>query len=250
MVQNPEYSQAKVKVRLCEQLRVHAPHIFSRRQASQPDSYQKYPKKFQDNANPPFNRGPPFHNQPPAHDPDPPYSNIPEPPEPPKDFSIYSRTNLVWQGNIARNSKKLTETLAIKISGQCSHFLTASIDIINITHRLKWEEASKNVPLAVFSLHSSNNLKLEPFNEYIEYFKTKNRIGVAPLGNDHNIYICAPGNPLFDKHMPGGITTPTLIGIVVANEAITTNQPGRLQQSNGDWLNQLNNITAMLGTKK
>ncbi|XP_953215.1 uncharacterized protein TA09070 [Theileria annulata] len=264
------FSQPKTKIRLCEQLKIHAPHIFSKPRSPPaeppPTNQNKVVKPLQ----PQFIPASPFPPHPPVVPPHrdivfPPH--IPEPPKTATPESIFSKTNLVWQGNIARNGKKITETLAIKISGQCSTFLNSSVEMINITHRLKWEEASKNVPLAVFSIHSSNNLKIEPFKEYIDYFQSKNRvtnfilIGVSPLGNDHNIYICAPGNPLFDKHLPDGLTTPTLIGIVTNAELQTSTQSsGKLQQSNGtviiyrnftdDWLSQLNTLTAMVGTKK
>eukprot|EP00375_Theileria_parva_P001528 XP_764200.1 hypothetical protein [Theileria parva strain Muguga] len=173
------FSQPKTKIRLCEQLKLHAPHIFSKPRsppAEPPPTQQSKPVKP---LQPAFPTTAPFPPQPPVVPPQRELVFPPPKPEPPKTATpetIFSKTNLVWQGNLARNGKKLTETLAIKISGQCSTFLNASVETINITHRLKWEEASKNVPLAVFSIHSSNNLKIEPFKEYIDYFKSKNRV--------------------------------------------------------------------------
>ncbi|AFZ81339.1 hypothetical protein BEWA_007480 [Theileria equi strain WA] len=249
------YTQPKVKLRLCEHLRVQAPHLFTRASSTIMDP--SLPMRHQ------FNQVPGIPNFPS----DTPYTSSNQVAVPTPDQLYDNRNidqsntaqadqplNVLWRGKLARNGKKLIDSMALHISGQCSNILNEKLDVINITHRSKWEDVSKNVPIAVFSLQALNASRMDSFTEYIDYFQSKDRIGVAPLGNDYNIYICAPGNPLFDKHAQES-SVPILIGIAASTNAqdqnTQTQSNVRSQPENvGDWLNQLNTITAMLGTKK
>ncbi|KAK1938422.1 SPOC domain containing protein [Babesia divergens] len=176
----------------------------------------------------------------------------------------------IWSGKLARNGNKLVDISAVVINGQCElilsevclcrPFMTGSkkVDIINITHRLKEEEATKSTPVAVFYLRAQHSRDTDAINEYIEYFQSKNRIGVAPLEGGNNIYICAPGTEIYARYTVDNQHHPILICILVqssnAKPAVppvpTPEPPVQPKQGDHDWLSQLNTITAMLGTNK
>lgn len=169
-----------------------------------------------------------------------------------------SSSKAIWSGKLARNGNKLVDISAVVINGQCELILSEKVDIINITHRLKEEEATKSTPVAVFYLKAQHSRDTDAINEYIEYFQSKNRIGVAPLEGGNNIYICAPGTEIYARYTVDNQHHPILICILVqssnAKPAVppvsTPEPPVQPKQGDHDWLSQLNTITAMLGTNK
>ncbi|KAK2194961.1 bifunctional Eukaryotic-archaeal PrmC-related/DNA methylase, partial [Babesia duncani] len=150
---------SQVELRLCEHLRVRAPHIFNRNQPqmSNPPVHMPQPKAISPYnvvMNPTYSVDGTYQHQIKAggsmnvtsNEPAAVPTSQPTVGMPP--FCLHVQKNIVWQGKLGRNGKRLIDTMAVALSGNHSNILNEKLDIINITHRLKWEEASKNTPLA------------------------------------------------------------------------------------------------------
>eukprot|EP00371_Babesia_bovis_P001324 XP_001609971.1 SPOC domain containing protein [Babesia bovis T2Bo] len=106
----------------------------------------------------------------------------------------------LWTGKLARNGKKQVDTVAVPLMGNLDVVLSGGTDVVNITHRLKWEDAEKTSHIAVFYFKAQRVENTEDFRDYITYFQEKQRIGVATMGNGISIYVCAPGAPLYNQY--------------------------------------------------
>ncbi|ORM40818.1 uncharacterized protein BXIN_2272 [Babesia sp. Xinjiang] len=251
-----------MELRLCEFLRIQAPHIFNRQQTtgSAPYSYQrpygnrKRTRYTNDNRSP---SGNPYHE----------YDSYrtqarrptrrtessnrePQPRQQPEKTK--------WTGKLARNGKKLVDAVAEVIKGNMESVFTNEVNIINITHRLKCEDAEKSPPIAIFYIKAQHLEQTGTFQEYITYFQEKNRIGVATITDEKSVYICAPGSTLYEQHAPTDQDELMLIGIAVMLDSPSSGRPSDgteataapVPEERCDWLNQLNSITAMLGNNK
>ncbi|CDR95326.1 SPOC domain containing protein, putative [Babesia bigemina] len=248
-----------MEIRLCDFLRTQAPHIFERPRSTSPSSYTSHGDRGE---------GRHYHDRGRQRN-DQQYADTSRSEREPSSNVAYNRfsdnaashkapekqTQPIWRGKIARNGKKLVDTIAIAISGQPEAVLTKDVNTINITHRLKCEDAAKVEPIAVFYMKARRPEQQRALEDYITYFQDKDRIGVATLDEDTNIYVCAPGTELFKTHAPHGGGDSTLIGIAVPSTSPTQEESAdkaepQQPEERRDWLNQLNTLTAMLGAKK
>ncbi|GFE54754.1 SPOC domain containing protein, putative [Babesia ovis] len=161
-----------------------------------------------------------------------------------------------WYGKLSRNGKKIVDAVAVVIQGTLYPVLHSDITFINITHRLKWEDAEKIVPIAIFYFKARSTNDAEDFHDYLTYFQEKQRIGVATLDKDRSIYVAAPGSPMYEKYIKEVPKGPILIAMAVEGGAPSSPAPKESaaadprepepEEDRSDWLNQLNSITAML----
>lgn len=101
----------------------------------------------------------------------------------------------VWQGTLARNEKKKMPVSVKRVAGYIDQFLPASMSTLNISHRSALEEMWKKKIGAIGILEAESPDVSRAFQEYITYFKDKNRAGVARLDrSDYQmVYLLPPG---------------------------------------------------------
>ncbi|GIX64293.1 RNA-binding protein, putative [Babesia caballi] len=249
-----------MELRLCDFLKEHAPHIFERQQTNTPGPYAlqrvtgsrsqpRGPYEYSTTtesaefvtprdlpqeqrqyvAADPSQRSPPEHRTP--------------------------GTVKTWNGKLLRNGKKPVEAVANAISGRFEIALnkvrfhrtrstvrrtstpsTSPIDSSGKTpQRARPSQVSpsyrpKSQRFSVFQLKGQQATKAEAFDEYIKYFQSKERVGVATIDKDLSIYVCAPGTQLYETYAPKQDAEPMLIGIAVA----TSSSPTATQAENAD----------------
>eukprot|EP01054_Gregarina_sp_Poly1_P004452 Gregarina_sp_Poly_1__4451@NODE_239_length_10907_cov_182_631458_g210_i0_p2_GENE_NODE_239_length_10907_cov_182_631458_g210_i0NODE_239_length_10907_cov_182_631458_g210_i0_p2_ORF_typecomplete_len688_score116_99RRM_1/PF00076_22/1_9e18SPOC/PF07744_13/3_5e14RRM_5/PF13893_6/2_5e12Limkainb1/PF11608_8/1_2e06RRM_Rrp7/PF17799_1/5_2e05RRM_8/PF11835_8/0_00031RRM_7/PF16367_5/0_0007RRM_occluded/PF16842_5/0_0028RRM_occluded/PF16842_5/9_3e03RL/PF17797_1/0_014RRM_3/PF08777_11/0_028PHM7_cyt/PF14703_6/19PHM7_cyt/PF1 len=89
--------------------------------------------------------------------------------------------SVVWQGTLARNEKKKMPVCMKRLAGFIDHYLPATMSVLNISHRSALEEMWKKKVGAIGILEPETPEVSRAFQEYITYFKDKNRAGVARL---------------------------------------------------------------------
>ncbi|CEM07035.1 unnamed protein product [Vitrella brassicaformis CCMP3155] len=149
---------------------------------------------------------------PPAVAPPPPISESPEP------------GDVCWRGSMVRSNKKRVPVQARFLRGRFQSVFNKGCEQLNISHRSSWEDVGKRHVIGVVCLEATSDNGGVPtaadskgFFEYIEYFKSKERAGVARIeeGNQY-VYIIPPGVELFVQHgpPPRGSADHTLLALV------------------------------------
>jgi len=109
--------------------------------------------------------------------------------------------------------KKKIGVVVTAISGSLSVFIPQHLEELNISHRSSWEEVTKKNVQAVCTIELAEDDPTGIFQEFIDYFTSKDRAGVVGLENGNFLYLIPPGVPLFDKYKPVSYRPNTLLGL-------------------------------------
>lgn len=99
----------------------------------------------------------------------------------------------LWSGFLTKNKKDKVCVDAYQIRHECSHFFTSEFNL-NVSHRTQFEEIMKRPIIGVIAFSPQNETQIENFQEYINYFKEKDRAGVVNFKSQATMYIVPPGD--------------------------------------------------------
>ena len=111
--------------------------------------------------------------------------------------SVYSledeNLKQLWSGFLTKNKKDKVCVDAYQIRHECSHFFTSEFNL-NVSHRTQFEEIMKRPIIGVIAFSPQNETQCENFQDYINYFKEKDRAGVVNFKSQATMYIVPPGD--------------------------------------------------------
>jgi len=133
-----------------------------------------------------------------------------------------------WSGRmaLARSMGKQLNMHAALLYGRvqlvelCLRIAAGNSGVLNISHRVPFDDLARRTPGAVFSFVPSAQQEQSQYDEYVHYFRSKARAGVAHLDEVDALYIVPPTDeaaPLLRTlHAAGASSLPknTLLGVV------------------------------------
>lgn len=111
-----------------------------------------------------------------------------------KEYSL-EEENLkqLWSGFITKNKKDRVGVDAFQIRNECSEFFTSEYNL-NVSHRTQFEEIMKRPIIGIVAFSPQNETQCDSFNEYINYFSEKQRVGVVNMRSNAILYIVPSGD--------------------------------------------------------
>ena len=109
-----------------------------------------------------------------------------------KDFSL-EEENLknIWGGFLTKNKKDRVCVDAYQIRNECSEFLNNEYNL-NVSHRTQADDIVKRPIIGITAFSPQNATQCDIFQDYINYFNEKNRVGVINLKNQMILYLVPP----------------------------------------------------------
>eukprot|EP01056_Protomagalhaensia_sp_Gyna25_P002441 Protomagalhaensia_sp_Gyna_25__2440@NODE_235_length_4246_cov_72_331828_g182_i0_p2_GENE_NODE_235_length_4246_cov_72_331828_g182_i0NODE_235_length_4246_cov_72_331828_g182_i0_p2_ORF_typecomplete_len659_score102_66RRM_1/PF00076_22/7_7e20RRM_5/PF13893_6/1_3e12SPOC/PF07744_13/5_7e11Limkainb1/PF11608_8/2_6e07RRM_Rrp7/PF17799_1/1_5e05RRM_7/PF16367_5/8_4e05RRM_occluded/PF16842_5/0_00032RRM_8/PF11835_8/0_00035RRM_3/PF08777_11/0_002RL/PF17797_1/0_0027Nup35_RRM_2/PF14605_6/0_011PHM7_cyt/PF14703_6/29PHM7_cyt/ len=117
--------------------------------------------------------------------------------------------DVVWVGTLANNKKKKINVSMKRLAGYIDHDLTRLTTVLNISHRSALEEMWKKKIGAIGILEAESPGFRRGLQDYIKYFKEKNRAGVARLeGSEYQmVYLLPIGLANLGEHITSNLPT-------------------------------------------
>ncbi|TNV87135.1 hypothetical protein FGO68_gene1188 [Halteria grandinella] len=104
-------------------------------------------------------------------------------PQKPSKRSVFEE-DVIWSGFFTRNKEKRTGSDAYKVSGEhLEQYLPQDLYNLNVSHRTNYEDLDKYPIQGVVVFVSENDTQQRNFNDYIQYFLEKERMGMVYLKN-------------------------------------------------------------------
>ena len=97
--------------------------------------------------------------------------------------------NVIWSGFMTRSKQHRVGVDLTMVKGE--DCMPEKIYNLNITHRVHFPEIAKYSVLATVTMEASNETQQPQFNNYINYFTQKKRVGYIPLKN-YAVYVVPP----------------------------------------------------------
>jgi len=133
-----------------------------------------------------------------------------------------------WSGRmaLARSMGKQLNMHAALLYGRvqlvelCLRIAAGNSGVLNISHRVPFDDLARRTPGAVFSFVPCSQQEHSQYDEYVHYFKSKARAGVAHLDEVDALYIVPPSDeaaPLLNTLQAAGASAfpkNTLLGVV------------------------------------
>nr|CCA30105.1 RNA binding motif-containing zinc finger protein,putative [Neospora caninum Liverpool]CEL71351.1 TPA: RNA binding motif-containing zinc finger protein,putative [Neospora caninum Liverpool] len=104
-----------------------------------------------------------------------------------------------WAWTLGRNDKRRVQVVASLVRGEVPSSLVHLTGLLNVSHRSKWEEVAAKTIHAVVTLEAAHPDQQAALDEYISYFTSKERAGVANVANQY-IYLVPPNCSLFARY--------------------------------------------------
>eukprot|EP00914_Ancora_sagittata_P021609 GHVO01042861.1.p3 GENE.GHVO01042861.1~~GHVO01042861.1.p3 ORF type:complete len:362 (+),score=70.17 GHVO01042861.1:1632-2717(+) len=148
-------------------------------------------------------------------------TEVPYTPVPP-----YPNTDLpiIWRGAMYRNGKKEIPVVLQQVSGNLTGALPDQNDGLNISFRTVYDGViNRGAVRGVCVIRLDNSQYSSQFNEYVEYFNSKQRAGVVSLTNGGHIYVMPPTFPAVAAYR-GASDEGMMIAVVSAKEEGTQNE--------------------------
>lgn len=111
-----------------------------------------------------------------------------------KEYSL-EEENLknIWGGFLTKNKKDRVCVDAYQIRNECSDYLNNEYNL-NVSHRTPFEDIVKRPIIGIIAFSPQNATQCETFQEYINYFNDKNRVGLINLKNQMILYLIPPSD--------------------------------------------------------
>ena len=109
-----------------------------------------------------------------------------------KEYSL-EEENLknIWSGFLTKNKKDRISVDIYLIRGNISEDFNSEYNL-NVSHRTQYEEIVKRPLLGIVAFSPQNVTQCEVFNEYINYFNEKQRVGVINIKSKFILYLVPP----------------------------------------------------------
>ncbi len=109
-----------------------------------------------------------------------------------KDYSL-EEENLknIWSGFLTKNKKDRISVDIYLIRGNISDDFNSEYNL-NVSHRTQYEEIVKRPLLGIVAFSPQNITQCEGFNDYINYFNEKQRVGVINIKSKFILYLVPP----------------------------------------------------------
>jgi hypothetical protein len=109
-----------------------------------------------------------------------------------KDYSL-EEENLknIWSGFLTKNKKDRISVDIYLIRGNISDHFNSEYNL-NVSHRTQYEEIVKRQILGIVAFSPQNITQCEGFNDYINYFNEKQRVGVINIKSKFILYLVPP----------------------------------------------------------
>ena len=109
-----------------------------------------------------------------------------------KDYSL-EEENLknIWSGFLTKNKKDRISVDIYLIRGNISDDFNTEYNL-NVSHRTQYEEIVKRPLLGIVAFSPQNITQCEGFNDYINYFNEKQRVGVINIKSKFILYLVPP----------------------------------------------------------
>lgn len=122
-----------------------------------------------------------------------------------------AQPHVIWSGFMTRSKlhKVGIDLSLLKGDEDC---IPSNLYHLNITHRVTLPEVAKYEILALVSVEASNGTQVEGFNNYIGYFRSKQRAGYIPMKK--SVMYIVPAVPLAVK-LYSKLTGDQLLGVIV-----------------------------------
>ncbi|CDI86133.1 RNA binding motif-containing zinc finger protein, putative [Eimeria praecox] len=105
-----------------------------------------------------------------------------------------------WRWTLGRNDRKKVAVTALCLQGEVPLEMQQLQTMLNVSHRSKCEELALKPMDAAVLLQPASPENDAAFNEYVSYFRSKERAGVACLPGGVFLYFVPPGFQVFDKY--------------------------------------------------
>ncbi|CDJ48907.1 RNA binding motif-containing zinc finger protein, putative [Eimeria brunetti] len=105
-----------------------------------------------------------------------------------------------WRWTLGRNDRKKVAVTALCLQGDVPLEMQQLQSMLNVSHRSKCEELALKPMDAAVLLQPASPENEPAFNEYLSYFRSKERAGVACLPGGVFLYFVPPGFQVFDKY--------------------------------------------------
>ncbi|KFH13430.1 SPOC domain-containing protein [Toxoplasma gondii VAND] len=125
--------------------------------------------------------------------------SAPTPAMPTANAAAVSAVGSSWAWTLGRNDKRRVQVVASLVRGEVPSSLVHLTGLLNVSHRSKWEEVAAKTIHAVVTLEAAHPDQQAALDEYISYFTSKERAGVANVGT-HYIYLVPPNCSLFARY--------------------------------------------------
>jgi hypothetical protein len=111
-----------------------------------------------------------------------------------KDYSL-EEENLknIWGGFLTKNKKDRVCVDAYQIRNECTDYLNSEYNL-NVSHRTQFEDIVKRPIIGIIAFSPQNATQCEIFQDYINYFNEKNRVGLINLKNEMILYLVPPSD--------------------------------------------------------
>ncbi len=111
-----------------------------------------------------------------------------------KEYSL-EEENLknIWGGFLTKNKKDRVCVDAYQIRNECTEFLNNEYNL-NVSHRTQFEDIVKRPIIGIIAFSPQNATQCEIFQDYINYFNEKNRVGLINLKNQMILYLVPPSD--------------------------------------------------------
>jgi hypothetical protein len=109
-----------------------------------------------------------------------------------KEFSLEDENlNHLWSGFITKNKKDRVGVDAYQIRNECNDFFLSEFNL-NVSQKGTFEDIMKRPILGIVAFSPQNETQCDAFNEYITYFKEKQRVGFVNMRSGGMLFIMAP----------------------------------------------------------
>ncbi|PHJ16318.1 rna binding motif-containing zinc finger, partial [Cystoisospora suis] len=105
-----------------------------------------------------------------------------------------------WGWTMCRNDKRRVQVFVTLLRGEVSNALIHLPGPLNVSHRSKWEEVAAKTILAVMTIEAAHPDQQALLDEYIAYFSSKERAGVANVSSSQYVYLVPPNCSLFARY--------------------------------------------------
>lgn len=108
-----------------------------------------------------------------------------------KEYSL-EEENLknIWSGYLTKNKRDRIIVDAYQIRGNISEHFTESQ--LNVSHRTQYDEIMKRPILGIIAISPENVTQCDLFQDYINYFNEKQRVGVINTESKSTLYLVPP----------------------------------------------------------
>ena len=110
-----------------------------------------------------------------------------------KEYSLEEENlKYIWNGILTKNKKEKVNIDIFKIRGKIDDNNFKGYHL-NICNRIQYEEVLKKHLLGIVAISPQNITQKEIFDNYLDYFTTRQRCGVINLSEKYTLFIASPG---------------------------------------------------------